>query len=83
MDKWIDQSAAYLAKWDFHGLLCAPLLYVQTSSVFLAAAGGRSAASKHFCCLPLLMERTEGTLALLRLALEGMGEGWQWGMTYG
>lgn len=65
-----------LVECDFQGLPCMPLLKVDTGDPVLAE-DGRSRLNKHFCCLPLVMERSEGTLALLRLALEGIGDWWQ------
>lgn len=35
---------------------------------------GRSRLNKHLCCLPAFIASSEGTLALLRLALEGIGD---------
>lgn len=60
----------YLVAYDFHGLLCAPLLNVGADPFFLLQEIWF--LLKQLCWLPLVTEKTVCTLALLRLALEGI-----------
>lgn len=63
-----------LVEWDFHSLLCTALLY-ELGDLF-RVEDGQLLCNKHFCCPPGVVESSEGTLALLRLALEGIGDRW-------
>ena len=72
----------YLLGCDFQEFSWAPLVYVHTGEPLLVEEG-RSGLNKHLCCLPVFMASSEGTLALLRLALEGIGDWWQLGWLWG
>lgn len=65
--------ALHLVGCDFQDLSWALLVYVHADELFLVEEG-RSLLNKHLCCLPVFMASSEGTLALLRLALEGIGD---------